>query len=368
MNAIVRPIDLPPGRRVLVISDIHGNLPLLRGLLDKVGLCKDDILIILGDIGERSPGSLETLRYVMALHRQYTVYTVMGNCDELVLNFADDAEPREWFYPRIFERWGERCTLKQMARLAGARLDSPSDYPWARQVLNDRFAAEFDFLRSLPHILVNDHYLFVHGGVPREEDLEELEAHGCMKNDDFIHQGHAFRRWVIVGHWPVTLYREDIPSAAPMVDRDSHIVSIDGGCTLKWDGQLNALILPPTPDGDFSWVSYDGLPTVTALDSQAASTNSLNLRWSEREITVLEKGEEFCRCRHIASGRVLDILTEYIYEKGGVTRCEDSTDYRLPVSPGDTLSLVRSTSRGCLCKKDGVTGWYFGRVRSAEEK
>ena len=206
MNAIVRPIDLPPGRRVLVISDIHGNLPLLRGLLDRVGLCKEDILIILGDIGERSPGSLETLQYVMALHRQYTVYTVMGNCDELVLNFADDAEPREWFYPRIFERWGERCTLKQMARLAGVSLDSPADYPRARQVLNDRFAAEFDFLRSLPHILVGDHYLFVHGGVPREEDLAGLDAHACMKNDDFMNQGHSFRRWVIVGHWPVTLY------------------------------------------------------------------------------------------------------------------------------------------------------------------
>ena len=362
MNAIVRPIDLPPGRRVLVISDIHGNLPLLRGLLDKVGLGKEDILILLGDIGERSPDSLETLRYVMELHRQYTVYTVMGNCDELVLNFADDAERREWFYPRIFERWGERCTLKQMARLAGVSLDSPADYPRARQVLGEQFAPEFDFLRSLPHILVNDDYLFVHGGVPREEDLEGLDAHACMKNDDFLHQGHAFRRWVIVGHWPVTLYREDIPSAAPVVDRESRIVSIDGGCTLKWDGQLNALILPPAPDGDFSWASYDGLPTVTALDGQAASTNSLNLRWSEREITVLEQGEEFCRCRHNKSGRELDILTDYIYTQDGRTVCEDSTDYRLPVSPGDTLSLVRSTSRGCLCKKDGVTGWYFGRV------
>ena len=102
----IQPISLPPGRRVLVLSDIHGNLPLLRGLLDKVGLSKEDILIILGDIGERSRTSLETLQYVMELHRRYTVYTVMGNCDELVLNFAEDAEPREWFYPRILSRWG----------------------------------------------------------------------------------------------------------------------------------------------------------------------------------------------------------------------------------------------------------------------
>ena len=79
---------------------------------------------------------------------------------------------------------------------------------------------------------------------------------------------------------------------------------------------------------------------------------------------VLERGEEFSRCRHLASGRVLDILTEYLYEKGGVTRCEDSTDYRLPVEPGDALSIVRATSRGYLAKKAGVTGWYTGRLHS----
>lgn len=62
MNAVVRPIDLPPGRRVLVVSDIHGNLPFLRGVLAKAGFCKDDILIVLGDILERNEGSLDALR------------------------------------------------------------------------------------------------------------------------------------------------------------------------------------------------------------------------------------------------------------------------------------------------------------------
>ena len=37
MRAVVRPIDLPFGRRVLVVSDIHGNLPFLKGVLAKAG-------------------------------------------------------------------------------------------------------------------------------------------------------------------------------------------------------------------------------------------------------------------------------------------------------------------------------------------
>ena len=366
-KATVRPIDLPAGRRTLVVSDIHGNLPLLKGVLAKAGFCREDILIVLGDMMERSTGSLDTLRYIMALSRTHTVYTLLGNCDNVILSFLreEDRFPDE-AYDRLFRSWGERSVGAQMAKRLGIPLNSPADYPAARAAFREEFRPELDFLTSLPQIYVNQDYLFVHGGVPREDRLEELDAYGCMKNDDFLGQGHSFRRWVIVGHWPVTLYDPKIPSADPILLYDRHIASIDGGCTLKWDGQLNALVLPETPGGEFSWFNYDGFPTVTALDPQAASEDSINIRWSEHEITVLDRGPEFCRCRHNKTGRELDILTEYIYDWGGKTVCEDSTDYRLPVERGDVLSVVRRTSRGLLAKKKGVTGWYAGRVAEEE--
>ena len=86
-KAVVRPLDLPPGRRVLVVSDIHGALPLLKGALAKAGFCKDDILIVLGDMMERSEGSLDVLHYVMELSKTHTVHTVLGNCDNVTLAF-----------------------------------------------------------------------------------------------------------------------------------------------------------------------------------------------------------------------------------------------------------------------------------------
>ena len=79
-------------------------------------------------------------------------------------------------------------------------------------------------------------------------------------------------------------------------------------------------------------------------------------------LEVLERGAELSLCRHLETGRVLEVLTEYLYVDRGVTRCEDSTDYRLAVRPGDTLSVVRRISDRALVKKDGVTGWYFGRL------
>ena len=69
---------MPPGKRVLVVSDVHGNLPFLMGVLEKANFSKDDILILLGDLLERSESSLDTLRYVMALSQTHRVHTLLG--------------------------------------------------------------------------------------------------------------------------------------------------------------------------------------------------------------------------------------------------------------------------------------------------
>ena len=183
-----------------------------------------------------------------------------------------------------------------------------------------------------------------------------------MKNDDFLGQGHSFDKWVIVGHWPVTLYNPRIPSSAPLLLRDRKIISIDGACVLKVDGQLNALLLPSEESEDFAWTAWDGLPVSRALDSQRASTDSLNIRWGRSALRLLEEGEELSLCRHLETGRELYILNEYLRQGPDGLECEDSTDYRLPVSPGDLLTVVRKTKRGFLCKKEGTTGWYYGRL------
>lgn len=361
MHAVVRPIDLPPDRRVLVVSDIHGNLPFLKGLLAKAKFSTDDILIILGDILEKSAQGLETLRYIMELCRTHTVYPVQGNCDDVTLGFLQGLWPDE-VASRYGNFWGEKCAWVQMAHRAGVSVKDPVHFPAARRAIESAFPEELAFLRSMPTILLNDDYLFVHGGVPRETHLDGLEARRCMKNDDFLSQGHAFQRWVLVGHWPVTLYRPDIPSAKPLLLPDRHIASIDGGCSLKADGQLNALILPDKPGGKFSYLAYDGFPVMTALEDQAPSKDPLNIRWGHSAIEVLDRGEEFSRCRHLESGRELDILTDYVKEGPDGLYCLDATDYHLPVKAGERLSIVRRTSRGALAKRDGATGWYLGKL------
>ena len=387
--AVIRPV-IEPGRRVIAVSDIHGNLPFLKGLLERVALTPDDVLILVGDLLEKGRDSLATLRCVMELQEKYTVYPLCGNCDYIDHMFLEGGDPGddafyirmtarpgdrpgcanvdEMLWPILLVYWRERSVILQMAMEAGIPFPSGiQELPALRSALLDHFPKETAFLMNLPHILEAGNFIFVHGGVPQEDALEELDAYSCMKNDNFLGQGLSFRKWVVVGHWPVTLYDPSIQRAAPIIDRERHIVSIDGGCVLKLDGQLNALIIPDINGDEMDFTAYDGLETVTALDAQEESPDPVNIRWSDSVVEVLTEDGDCVRVRHPSSGRELWLPRDFIARwRDGRTHTEDATDYRLPVEPGDTLHLVRETGWGRLVKKDSVTGWYFGRIRHGQ--
>ena len=364
MHVTVRQIDLPAHKRVFAVSDVHGNLDYLKGLLSKISFSADDILILLGDLIEKGPRSLETLQYIMQLCKTFTVYVLRGNCDLLLF---DDNIPDEWLF-RYRHSWGGNMILNELSARLNIPICSPEDISTLREAAKQAFPEEVSFLMNLPVILESNHYIFVHGGIPGEDSLKDpdrLNPWDCMKNDDFVNQGHLFHnKWCVVGHWPATLYRENWPCANPHISSEQQIVSIDGGCVIKRDGQLNALLMPAVPAADnFSWISYDGLPTAIAAEAQAPSEDSVNIRYGDNRLEVLERGTEFSICRHESTGRTLPILTRDLWETEHGIFCEDSTDYLLPIQPGDTLSIIEKTSRGWLVKKNGVTGWYNGALR-----
>ena len=360
---VIRPA-IAPGTRVLAVSDIHGNLPFFRGVLKKARFSPKDVLVLVGDLFEKGEESLKLLRFLMELEKTHTIYPLCGNCDHLDLLFLEGrAGIDEGLWP-VFRTWDRRSLMLQMGEELGLYPQGPEDLPQLRQAILEQMPQEVAYLRSMAHILEAGRYIFVHGGIDREEDMESLPAYGCMKNDNFVGQGRQFCHWVVVGHWPVTLYRTDIAVARPWIKADQHIVSIDGGCVLKVDGQLNALIIPDVTAEEMDYVAYDGLPVVVAREEQPASRNPLNIRWSDSVVEVLEEREDVCWCRHVSTGRNMWILRDYLYvrDSDGLLHCEDSTDYELPVRAGDRLALVAQCSRGYLVKKDGVTGWYRGEI------
>ncbi len=355
-RAIWQKANFPPEQRLVVISDIHGNLEFFQALLRKINFSPKDVLILLGDMLEKGQENLALLRYIMELEKTHRVYPLCGNCDAYIRIFFQTDQLDETFFREFLARpLMEQSTIRQMGREAG--VEDLNDLALLRKTIQKTHLDVWQWLEKLPTILDTEQYFFVHAGVPNMEENSQLKSWDCMKNDYFYQQNHSFPKYMVVGHCPTTLYRPGLQDASPIIDSQRNIISIDGGCVLKLDGQLNALLLE---QGEISWAYYDGLPQVQVQQGQEASENPINVRWGHNEVEILQEKGEFCLCRHLESGRTLDILGKFLRKEGDKVLCQDSTDYRLPLSPGERVSLSEQVEGGFLGKKQGITGWYFG--------
>ena len=351
-----------PGRRLLVVSDIHGNVPYFEGVLRRAGFSDRDELIIDGDFLEKGAESLRMLRILMELSRRGNTHVITGNCDDWYDIYRpewDDRDDEKVLQYILLRKSG---LLWDMCNAAGLDPFEMGDFTAAKATLLRAFPAEWDFLKKLPHAIETENFVFVHAGMRPDIPLEKHSVDELVKVEHFLKLDRFFSKWVIVGHWPVMLYGRDRVCANPIVDRRKRIASIDGGCVLKDDGQLNCLIIPERDSEDFGFVSYDPFPVRTVLDAQTGGGRSYYIRWGDSSVQVLERGEEFSRCRHRRTGYEMDILTKYLFTDNVITDCNDCTDYVLPLREGDRVRVVEDCSRGYFVKHKGVSGWYYGRL------
>ncbi len=347
------------GRRIIVVSDIHANLPYFRGLLEKVGFSKDDYLIIDGDFLEKGGNSLDALRFVMELCRGGNVYPLCGNCDDWGHIYQSDYIDKHLTSYVNQKRNGLLFDMLTDAELEYSTQEQFTRSKWA---MRERYREEWDFLCGLPHAIETEKFVFAHAAATPDKPLGEHTAGELMRNDRYRNLGYRHEKWTVVGHTPVVLYGENRVCANPVIDRETKLISIDGGCVLKDDGQLNALIIPHRDSDDFSYTYYDPFPQGTVSEAQQEGRRSYYIRWGDSTVDVLERGEEFSRCRHVRTGYEMDILTKYLFRNEPRTDCNDCTDYILPLETGDIVSVVESTGRGYLVKHNGVSGWYRGKL------
>ena len=365
-------IHVTPGRRILAVSDIHGHRAYLQKVLEMANFSKEDLLFVVGDLLEKGPDSLGTLRYVMELYKAGNVVPLIGNVDAYRMYFIQkmDADTAEelWQYIKSCRTWYGSSFYEELAKECGYELCCGKDVLAAREPIAEHFREELDFLAGLPTVVETERFVFVHGGL-KEKAVEENAKHDVFaltKYDGFADRTpHVFEKCVVTGHWPVALYNGSIQQYNPLYCKEKNILSMDGGCGIKSEGQLNLVVIPHMDCGmeEISHISYDELPMLLAKETQEAGEDSLFIRWTDREIQILEKGKEFSYVHHVRSGRDLYVPTSLLYTD---TECLDYSDYVLPVEIGDRLSLVLKTSRGCIVKKNGVVGWYTGRYEEKE--
>lgn len=338
--------------RIFAVSDIHGNLPLLQKLL-KESRQQEDVLVIVGDFLEKGPDSLGTLRYVMDLAQQEKVYVLCGNCDLRMIQTSDE---------HCFDylsRWQEQTYFWQMARESDTPLPGgPGETGAFRRKLEELYPQEHQFLRSLPHILETERYLFAHAGLQGEElDRQDVEY---VVSVPWFPRGtkHRFSKRLVVGHYPTGNFREGTINNAPYFHQEQNVLSIDGGNMVKTLGQINGVILDS--DGEhWSWSQVREGEVIPAPNSQSGEPGNVVI-WPHNQVERLESRGGLALCRVVESGILMEIPEEFFYSWEGNLFTSDATDSRLDVEQGERITVLRRYgNRALIAKGTGEIGWFF---------
>ncbi|PFG06458.1 metallophosphoesterase [Bacillus sp. es.034] len=354
----IKRVTLPSQGRVIVISDIHGELNLFTKLLQEVNFSSEDHLFINGDLCEKGSNSKGTVRYIMDLIKTNpNVHVTEGNCDTVVEDLLEE-NPKLMNYIRS----RKHSVLKEWLDEVGFELKEDTAVQEVKDILTQHFSHEIEWLMELPTAIETDDYIFVHAGLDDRGDWRETDRISAITMPAFLEKSHQTGKYVIVGHWPVVNYSSDIPSNNPIVNEGKKIIAIDGGNVIKSTGQLNAFIIHRKKNGDsYSQIYTDHHQTCEVVKGYISDPiMSGSISYPNYELIPLQPSEHFTLCKQVGTDDQLYVKNEYIHqsEEGTYSAKTDLSCAQISVDYGDIISVVDSSCRGYdLIKKNGKEGW-----------
>ena len=233
--------QLPPGRRVYAVGDIHGRVDLLgrlqrliyRDASEHGGVCHQ--VVYLGDYLDRGPYVKETVEALIVASNSLEHCCLMGNHEQLFLKFLED--------PALLEPWlglGGQSTLMSYGVRAPGSGFSVQRAVQVRDALQAAVPSRhLEFLNNLKPFLKLGDYLFVHAGIRPDVPLEAQTSEDLFwtrSGGGAGGNGHGYR--IVHGH----TIREQ-----PRVSENS--IGVDTGayatgiltCAVLQDGQVEFL-------------------------------------------------------------------------------------------------------------------------------
>lgn len=230
-------------KRLLVISDIHGELDKFCRLLQKAQYRpQEDQLILLGDYIDRGPDSKGVIEKVRELKKQGAIVLKGNHDDWMIKAFEQD--------PVIVERWMRNGGVKTLRSY-----DHPAEYPnegiddYMKQLTgsiaglrksSSLVAEHLEFLAGLDYYHEMDDFVFVHGGVHPTTPLAETDPYVLIWIRNEFHKGYKGEKTVVFGH--TTTDNLHGHNSYEVYFGQNNIIGIDGGAV--FGGRLNCLELP----------------------------------------------------------------------------------------------------------------------------
>ena len=203
------PLPGPPAPEVAftAIGDIHGRSDLLR----RAFAAARGQIVCLGDYVDRGPNSAEVLRL---LQGRGDVVCLMGNHEEMMLDFLDDPEAHG---PRWLRNGGV-----QTVESFGVSYDGSAPLVRTRDALRQKMGPALEaWLRALPSFWVSGNLAVVHAAADPTRALDDQGTRALRWGHKLF--GKTRRQdglWILRGHVVVD---------EPIADETQGIISIDTG-------------------------------------------------------------------------------------------------------------------------------------------
>ena len=349
-------VNLDSSRRIIMISDIHGEKDLLIKLLNKVKFNDNDYLFLLGDFVGKGKDSLNTLRYIMDLSQKENVFLIVGNCDLLFNSFSNEKESIHLEAKNISKVVKYYHSLiGEMLWELGIDVNKVEDFTTIIEPLYKNFGREFAFLRTLPRVIETEEFIFVHSAISGENYQNDSD-YSLMRTNNFSNVSSTrFKKYVVVGHYPTINYCEKIPKLNPLFNYQKNIISIDGGLNTVEYGQLNALVYDKK---QFNNYYVDKLDIYQIKkDYFPYNEKVITINYMNNKVDIIEEKNDFYKCYHPYSQTFIDIDKNYVYKRNDSFYSLDTTNYHLEVIKGDFIHLIRQYKDYSLVKKAGIVGY-----------
>ncbi len=361
-------ISVNPQGRLFCVSDIHGHHDLFRDMMSFLALQENDLLVINGDLTARGPVNLPLLHDVMTLCDTGRVILTMGNTD--VNNtwnvFRDDRETAALILHNCTDYEGS--LFKDMFMALDLPFSDVDDIMTARPIIRKEFESELCFLMTRPVLLETPDWRIVHGGI-KTEDKEKLKAVSgfeCLKYDRYVEYAPILSKPTVVGHTPVNIYLSGAVSLTPFMCTEKNVLSIDGGCGLRADRQLNLVEL--LPDSSWRWTSFDGFPSAIALDPQIGKEPSVRFMWPDSYADIISTGKVSSIVKQKTTGRCIQVPNRYISHQPKKISINDISDARAEIRENDIISIIDVLPEAAYIRKNFKAGWYYGRYSITENR
>lgn len=226
-------------KRILAISDIHGEIDLFEQLLEKVQYNPmNDQLILLGDYVDRGPNAKAVLTKVISLQGEGAI-VLKGNHEDMMIKALTTDDERAWKHWAV--RNGGDYTLRSYG-FKDTAFSINDEQAFKKPFLHDEtMATHVNFLQSLHPLIEYKDYIFVHAGIDPQQAIEKTDPYQLMWIRQAFHDHYQGEQTIIFGHTP-TPNLHDEQDNFTIYYGENNIIGIDGGAV--YGGQLNCLCLP----------------------------------------------------------------------------------------------------------------------------